>query len=180
MRARQMALDALKLAVLQNGCDMIMTGEELRKCESAIEALEADIAQAVEPVGQSIITALRFYANSEHYMLDDDDDFDTVSGEPENWLCSGRDESSTMIEDGTIARRALRGEPIQWIDGDEDGTPKPIEGEATQVVNADLLDALQDALSAVKTFHGPECWDIYYDNAPEMKRIRAAIKKATS
>lgn len=50
MNARQLALDALKLAVLQNGCDMIMTGEELRKCEAAIAALEADIAQAVEPV----------------------------------------------------------------------------------------------------------------------------------
>ena len=50
MNVRTMALDALKLAVLQNGCDMIMTGEELRKCESAIAALEADIAQAVEPV----------------------------------------------------------------------------------------------------------------------------------
>ena len=50
MSTKQMALDALKLAVLQNGCDMIMTGEELRKCESAIVALEADIAQPVEPV----------------------------------------------------------------------------------------------------------------------------------
>ncbi|MFA5900464.1 MAG: hypothetical protein WC829_15300 [Hyphomicrobium sp.] len=50
MNARVMALDALKLAVLQNGCDMIMTGEELRKCEYAIAALEADIAQAGEPV----------------------------------------------------------------------------------------------------------------------------------
>ena len=29
-------LAALQLAVRQNGCDMLMTGEELRKCEAAI------------------------------------------------------------------------------------------------------------------------------------------------
>ena len=29
-------LEALKLAVLQNSHDMLMTGEELRKCEAAI------------------------------------------------------------------------------------------------------------------------------------------------
>lgn len=33
-------LEALKLAVRQNQCDMLMTGEELRKCESAIAKAE--------------------------------------------------------------------------------------------------------------------------------------------
>jgi hypothetical protein len=29
-------LEALQLAVRQNACDMLLTGEELRKCEAAI------------------------------------------------------------------------------------------------------------------------------------------------
>ena len=37
-------LDALKMATLQNQLDMIMTGEELRKCESAISKAEAALA----------------------------------------------------------------------------------------------------------------------------------------
>lgn len=44
---------------------------------------------------------------------------------------------------------------------------------------AALLTALQEAIDAVKTFHGPDCWDIYEQNAPEMKRWRAAIAMAT-
>ena len=42
-----------------------------------------------------------------------------------------------------------------------------------------LLVALQEAIGAVKTFHGPDCWDIYEQHSPEMKRWRAAIAKAT-
>ena len=37
-------LDALKMATLQNQLDMLMTGEELRKCESAIAKAEAILA----------------------------------------------------------------------------------------------------------------------------------------
>ena len=37
-------LDALKMATLQNQLDMLMTGEELRKCESAIAKAEAALA----------------------------------------------------------------------------------------------------------------------------------------
>lgn len=43
----------------------------------------------------------------------------------------------------------------------------------------DLLEALREAMDAVKTFHGPDCWDIYEQHSPEMKRWRAAIAKAT-
>lgn len=38
-KALEQVLVLLKIAVLQNSCDMLMTGEELRKCEAAIEAL---------------------------------------------------------------------------------------------------------------------------------------------
>lgn len=73
--------------------------------------------------------ALRFYARGEHYNLDESEEFDTVSGEPENWLCSGLDDSATMIENGRVALFALRGIETNWIDGDEDCTPQPVEGE---------------------------------------------------
>jgi len=36
----EQAHKALNVAVIQNGCYMIMTGEELRKCESAITAIQ--------------------------------------------------------------------------------------------------------------------------------------------
>lgn len=48
----QKVLDALKLAVRQNGHDMLMTGEELRKCDAAIALCEASLARVVEPVVQ--------------------------------------------------------------------------------------------------------------------------------
>jgi hypothetical protein len=51
---------------------------------------------------------------------------------------------------------------------------KPVYGAAPE-----LLVSLVEALDAVKTFHGADCWDIYWDNAPEMKRARAAIANAT-
>ena len=37
-------LEALKMATLQNQLDMLMTGEELRKCESAIAKAKAILA----------------------------------------------------------------------------------------------------------------------------------------
>ena len=52
-------LDALKMATLQNQLDMLMTGEELRKCESAISKAEAFLADtqssADEPVTDSYV-----------------------------------------------------------------------------------------------------------------------------
>lgn len=74
-------------------------------------------------------TALRFYARGQHYTLDDSEEFDTVSGEPPNWLHSGLEESATSIETGVVAQLALRGIEITWKDGGEDETPQPIEGE---------------------------------------------------
>ena len=73
--------------------------------------------------------ALRFYANGHHSVVDDREDFDTVNGEPQSWLCSGREDSQTMIENGGIARLALLCEDINWIYGWEDLTPQPIAGE---------------------------------------------------
>jgi len=76
-------------------------------------------------------TALRFYARGEHYHLDESEEFDTVSGEPQNWLASGRDDSATMVENGRVAKLALEGVAVNWHDGDEDNTPLPLGSEVT-------------------------------------------------
>lgn len=97
-------------------------------------------------VPEPILQALRFYARQEHYHVDDStepvNEFDTVSGEPANWLHSMNDGDVTMIEDGSVARMALRGQVLNWIDGGEDETPAPIEGEATKPAapHAELSD----------------------------------------
>ncbi|HEM8998856.1 TPA: hypothetical protein U2T46_000891 [Burkholderia cenocepacia] len=91
-------------------------------------------AQAAKPVAipQPVLDALRFYANGHHFSIDDDhQQFDTVSGEPQNWLCSERDDDCTMIEDGSIAKAALRGqplgfeEPVSAIEGEAFAAPPP-------------------------------------------------------
>jgi hypothetical protein len=71
-------------------------------------------ARASQPTPQSavsgevpayVLDALRFYAESDHFMLADPDAWDTVSGEPQNFLC---DEAGTAtVEDGSVAKAAL-------------------------------------------------------------------------
>ena len=51
--------------------------------------------------------ALKFYADAEHYTLEPDEEFDTISGEAQNWLFSGLENSTTSIETGQIAASAL-------------------------------------------------------------------------
>lgn len=49
--------------------------------------------------------ALEFYANGDHLLLADPDEWDTCSGEPVNWL---HDEAGTAsVEDGSVAKAAL-------------------------------------------------------------------------
>ena len=42
----------------------------------------------------------------------------------------------------------------------------------------DLVAALEEARRTIKALHGPVAWDIFERNAPEMKRIDAALAKA--
>lgn len=49
--------------------------------------------------------ALQFYAAKEHLLIGDESAWDSVSGEPPNYLC---DEAGTAtIEDGYVAREIL-------------------------------------------------------------------------
>ena len=60
-----------------------------------------------------LLKALRFYANGDHFNLSDENAWDTVSGEPQNFYC---DEAGTAtVEDGTIAKMALRGEQKGYV-----------------------------------------------------------------
>ncbi len=43
----------------------------------------------------------------------------------------------------------------------------------------ELLAALQEAIGAVRVFHGPDEWETYRDHSPEMRRWHTLIAKAT-
>lgn len=110
--------------------EWIVSGESLRQYTARLRIpLTPALKAALDEIAH-LRTALRFYAHGYHFALDEGEEFDTVGGEPQNWLCSGREDSSTMIEDGTVAARALQGVPADWADGGgEDCTPQPIDGE---------------------------------------------------
>ncbi|SEI41673.1 hypothetical protein [Paraburkholderia diazotrophica] len=97
-----------------------------------------------QTIPAAVLDALRFYAHGHHFNIDaDQQQFDTVSGEPQNWLFSERDDDCTMIEDGSIARAALCG----GIQGFEEPT-EPVEGEvfsATPAAVAPAVDAMDVA-----------------------------------
>jgi len=58
-----------------------------------------------EPVNTRLLAALRFYAEGHHFIRHDTDAWDTVSGEPQNFL---EDEANTAtVEDGSLAKAAL-------------------------------------------------------------------------
>lgn len=90
---------------------------------------------STEELIANLIAALRYYANGHHLILADPGSWDTVSGEPQNFLC---DEAGTAtVEDGALAKLALRGSIIDWKAGDEEGTePGAIDHE---VPIADML-----------------------------------------
>lgn len=48
--------------------------------------------------------ALKFYAEQNHFVIADEDAWDTVSGESQNYWC---DSGTATVEDGWIAREAL-------------------------------------------------------------------------
>ena len=68
-------------------------------------AAQPQQAVAVTDEVRRLREALEFYANGDHLLLADPDEWDTCSGEPVNWL---HDEAGTAsVEDGSVAKAAL-------------------------------------------------------------------------
>lgn len=104
-------------------------GQLLRIEERQRGVLSVSRAQA--PAQATLLQALRFYARRKHLVIDEEhQEMDQVSGEPANWLCSHREGDTTMLEDGSIARMALRGEQVHWGDLGEASAPQPLDDEA--------------------------------------------------
>ncbi|WP_175795945.1 hypothetical protein [Burkholderia anthina] len=134
----------------------------------AVVCASADLAPSdaagAPTVPQAVLDALRFYAHGHHYNIDDDhQSFDTVSGEPPNWLHSERDDDCTMIEDGSIARAALCGS----IQGFEEPT-EPVEGEvlraapvapAAAAPSGEREDWLDEVRRAIRVYAHACCYD---------------------
>ncbi|HDR9100018.1 TPA: hypothetical protein QDB15_001144 [Burkholderia vietnamiensis] len=150
-------IDALQGSFDTEGITENDSGDALIRLSSAIAAVE-EVAESRSPamaaeavaIPAAVLDALRFYANGSHFNIDHDhQDFDTVSGEPMNWLYSTRDDDTTMIEDGSIAKAALCGKPLGFEDPET-----PLEGEvftaAPQPAQA-AMPALTNAMRAVIT-----------------------------
>ena len=79
-------------------------------------------SEAAQKENEHLRCALRYYATGQHFSRGDNDAWDTVSGEPQNFWC---DEAGTAtVEDGSFAAHSLRNN-MEW--SAEDATP--IEGE---------------------------------------------------
>jgi hypothetical protein len=101
--------------VSREGMATLCTCEEDAKIEAANAQQNYPLNgpyRAVQMVDSARVTdllaALQFYAAREHFILSDDNAWDTVSCEPQNWWC---DEAGTAtVEDGSLAAMTLRGE----------------------------------------------------------------------
>jgi hypothetical protein len=127
--------------------------------DSLVEVVESLIQSQRDEIGR-LTAGLKWYAEGNHYVLDDD--WDTVSGEPQEWLCGPE---SGMIEDGGVARTILAGGHM--VEGDDDLIAEPLmtpeqhktalaRVEALITVNpeADSLDGmeLQQLAGAVERY----------------------------
>ncbi len=115
-----------------------MTREFCATWPSSAAGIINEFARRIDARDEEIArlrTALRFYARGEHYA-DPNDELDTVSGEPESWLCGDGENCTVTLEDGRVALFALQGIDANWRDGDEDHTPQPVDGEVSCVSQA--------------------------------------------
>jgi len=92
------------------------------------EGSEAEALEQARAEIEALRGVLRFYANGQHMGFSREARFlwEDVSGEPPNWLQRSNSEHYEMIENGTIARSVLRGQKIEWEEGEQ---PPPIKGE---------------------------------------------------
>lgn len=101
--------------------------------------------------------ALQFYADGNHFNISGDPSaWDTTSGEPNNFWC---DEAGTAtMEDGTVAKMALRGMSLQNEDEDSaTSAERPDYDEA--------VEALRKALNALPRY------SFLLDSAGNVRRV---------
>ena len=146
----QQALEALELAVRQNSHDMLMTGEEIRKGESAIEALREALAQQEKPVA----------------WVDMADGVPTE--QPRLWQEHSHDEVPLY------AKAAPAAQPVQgdeYVRGFQDGMKEAPTGECwirvidEAMVGAHLgvADMADDYGTAKKKLNDLICWSVEID-----------------
>ena len=76
----------------------------IRACNPAAMQKIIEHIDAQQSEIERLREALKFYAEGDHFIFDRDE-WDTVSGEPQNFWC---DEAGTAtVEDGTIAKLML-------------------------------------------------------------------------
>ena len=134
MRAEQTYLGSCREACDNSGR---IRWDRLQRVIDFFESRSPAMAAEAVALPQPVLDALRFYANGHHFNIDEDhQQFDTVSGEPQNWLFSERDDDCTMIEDGRIAKAVLQGiaalfeEPPPPIEGEVFAAPQPAQADA--------------------------------------------------
>ena len=82
--------------------------DELRDRKNSIVDLQQRLADA-ERRNAVMASALKFYADKDHFSTDDELNWDSCSGEPSNILW--HESEPWFIEDGSIARAALNPKP---------------------------------------------------------------------
>jgi hypothetical protein len=104
IRALQKAPDVSCLQENLNAWKVLLTEFQTRR-KFLSDLLAGTDPVAVSPSVSGLVEALEFYANGDHLLLAEPDDWDTCSGEPSNFLHD--DAGTASVEDGSIAKAAL-------------------------------------------------------------------------
>jgi hypothetical protein len=131
---------------------------------SDVEYVRADLAKAAPaaPVQTSTLSgalnhardALRFYANQGHFHMHQPDEWDTVSGEPQNFY---EDNSQTAtVEDGWVAKQAL--EDIAGVERYA-SVAAPVQAEQAQAETVDIA-ALKKERDRFERMFNAACVDL--------------------
>lgn len=108
---------------LQAKVDALTAERDEFEASNRIRGDEPARLRAQEPVAPpGWREALQFYADRSHFVIADDEAWDTVSGEPSNFWC---DDGTATVEDGTVAKMALAGTPLS--DEDDDCAAPPAQ-----------------------------------------------------
>ena len=104
LTAAQSELAALREELAKAKDDVGIAQRSHGKCQAKREDLQQSLT-AAEQRNATLETALKFYADGDHLLLADPDEWDTCSGEPINWLHDAAGTAS--VEDGSVAKQAM-------------------------------------------------------------------------